>query len=48
MITIGLMCIKTPCHCVILITEEKVLSGKKEILKKMSTNLMFGFNYSLC
>jgi hypothetical protein len=39
MITIGLMCtknsIKTPCHCVI---EEKVLSGKREIIKKMSTS----------
>ena len=29
-------------------TEQKVLSGKREIVKKMSTNLMFGFYYSLC
>jgi hypothetical protein len=43
MITIGLMCIKTLCR-----TEQKVLSGKREIVKKMSTNLMFGFYYSLC
>ena len=31
------------CH-----TDENVSSGKREITKKMSTNLVFGFYYSLC